>query len=99
MPELRRSTDEGSYASSSSLESTTPASRRKFSQVNFVEIFFKKCGSFKRILQESDTKVETEQSTMYKCILSNIIDSEANYVEWLNVMLQVSVCTYFCLSV
>lgn len=52
------------------------------------------------MLQESDVKVETEQSTMYKCILSNIIDSEANYVEWLNVMLQVSVCTHIfvCLS-
>lgn len=29
--------------------------------------------------------------TMYKCILSNIIDSETNYVEWLGVLLKVSV--------
>lgn len=34
VPELlRRSTDDGSYNSSSSLESTTPSTRRKFSQV------------------------------------------------------------------
>lgn len=68
VPELRRSTDDGSYASSSSLESTTPSTRRKFSQV------------------ESDAKSETER--MYLCMLSTIIDSEANYVDWLNVMLQ-----------
>ncbi|KAK5640428.1 hypothetical protein RI129_011239 [Pyrocoelia pectoralis] len=67
VPELRRSTDEGSYASSSSLESTTPSARRKFSH-------------------DGDSKGEVER--MYRCMLSNIIDSEANYVEWLNVMLQ-----------
>ncbi|KAF5278814.1 hypothetical protein FQR65_LT03501 [Abscondita terminalis] len=67
VPEMRRSTDEGSYASSSSLESTTPSARRKFSQ-------------------DGDSKSEVER--MYRCMLSNIIDSEANYVEWLNVMLQ-----------
>lgn len=71
VPELlRRSTDDGSYASSSSLESTTPSTRRKFSQ-------------------EGDTKIEAERMTMYKCILSNIIDSESNYVEWLAVLLKV----------
>ncbi|XP_018325417.1 active breakpoint cluster region-related protein [Agrilus planipennis] len=69
VPELRRSED-GSYASSSSLESSaTPSSSRKFKQ-------------------EGDTKVEAERLTMYRCILSNIIESETNYVEWLNVMLQ-----------
>lgn len=67
VPELRRSTDEGSYASSSSLESTTPSARRKFSH-------------------DGDAKGEAER--MYRCMLLNIIDSEANYVEWLNVMLQ-----------
>lgn len=26
---------------------------------------------------------------MFRCILSNIIDSETNYVNWLNILLQV----------
>lgn len=41
-PALRRSVDESSYASSSSLESSTPASRRKFtsSLVRYISIFY-----------------------------------------------------------
>ncbi|XP_017775840.1 PREDICTED: active breakpoint cluster region-related protein isoform X2 [Nicrophorus vespilloides] len=34
---LRRNNDNGSYASSSSLESSTPATRRKFSQISFTD--------------------------------------------------------------
>lgn len=46
-------------------------------------------------LQEGDKKIEAERMTMYKCILSNIIDSETNYVEWLGVLLKV--CEIKCL--
>lgn len=93
VPELlRRSTDEGSYASSSSLESTTPSTRRKFSQVQKhyqtkINLSLDLCNHFR--FQEGDTKVEAERMTMYKCILSNIIDSETNYVEWLGVLIKV----------
>nr|CAH7760412.1 unnamed protein product [Callosobruchus chinensis] len=65
--ELRRHNDNSSYASSSSLESMTPASRRKFSH-------------------EGDIKNEVDR--MYKSILSNITDSETNYVDWLSVLLK-----------
>lgn len=40
-------------------------------------------------MQEGDTKIEAERMTMYKCILSNIIESETNYVEWLGVLIKV----------
>ncbi|CAG9770578.1 unnamed protein product [Ceutorhynchus assimilis] len=66
LPELTGQTnDNSSYASSSSLESTTPHSRRKFSQDG-----------------------ESEPDRMYRSIVSNIIDSETNYVEWLSVLLK-----------
>lgn len=73
-PPLRKNTDNLSYASSSSLESSTPASRRKFWHVAAAE--------------SSASGESGERSTMYKSILLNIIDSERNYVEWLNVLLQ-----------
>ncbi|GJQ70902.1 EG:23E12.2 [Trypoxylus dichotomus] len=71
VPELRRNVDE--YNSSSSLDSSTPASKRKYSLGSNVSI---------------DPKADEERSSMYKSILRNIIDSESNYVDWLNVLLQ-----------
>ncbi|KAI4471199.1 breakpoint cluster region protein bcr [Holotrichia oblita] len=71
VPELRRNIDE--YNSSSSLDSSTPASKRKYSLGSNVSI---------------EPKADEERSSMYKSILLNIIDSESNYVDWLNVLLQ-----------
>lgn len=68
---MRQGNDSGSYASSSSLESSTPATRRKFSQVS----------------QTDSERGETERSQMYKSLVMNIIDSETNYVEWLYVLI------------
>lgn len=70
---MRQGNDSGSYASSSSLESSTPATRRKFSQVS----------------QTDSERGETERSQMYKSLVMNIIDSETNYVEWLYVLIVV----------
>ncbi|CAH0546403.1 unnamed protein product [Brassicogethes aeneus] len=64
----KNNADNVSYASSSSLESMTPSTRRKF-------------------LNENDIK-EAERLSMYKSIIQNIIDSESNYVEWLNVLIR-----------
>lgn len=41
------------------------------------------------ILQDDGNKRDETPSSMFKSILLNIIDSESNYVEWLNVLLQV----------
>ncbi|ENN73158.1 hypothetical protein HUJ04_008948 [Dendroctonus ponderosae] len=66
LPDLnRQQNDNSSYASSSSLESTTPSTKRKFS---------------------NEGKIGPER--MYRSIICNIIDSETNYVEWLNVLIQ-----------
>lgn len=40
--------------------------------------------------QDGDIKNETDK--MYRSILSNITDSESNYVEWLSVLLKVMDC-------
>jgi hypothetical protein len=66
--EIHHRGSNGSYASSSSLESSTPFSKRKFPP-------------------ETDLEVGNENS-MYKCILLNIIGSETDYVEWLNVLIK-----------
>lgn len=63
--------EEGSYASSSSLDSTTPSTKRKFSRD-----------------VDNKVEIEAERMTMYRCIISNIIESETVYVECLNVMIQ-----------
>ncbi|XP_022919378.1 active breakpoint cluster region-related protein isoform X2 [Onthophagus taurus] len=71
--QLRNERDDFQYNSSSSLESSTPASKRKFSQGSNIS---------------GESKQDEEKSSMYKSILSNIIDSESNYVEWLCVLLK-----------
>lgn len=41
-------------------------------------------------MQDVDSKAEAERMTMYRCIILNIIESETVYVDFLNVMIQVS---------
>lgn len=44
----------------------------------------------RKLLYISFQDGDTEPDRMYRSIVSNIIDSETNYVEWLSVLLKVS---------
>lgn len=46
------------------------------------------------MLQNEPNKFDGAERNMFKCILNNIIDSETNYVDWLNVLRQVC-CLFF----